>query len=74
MEGLAGPSTSTVVQDIQPAQQEEASTSQQPILQPNAAVAQQHLILRLVPKKKKKKKVRLGNFDESTNTPHLVPL
>jgi hypothetical protein len=60
MEAHNQPSTSTIVEQVQPAPQQEASTSQQAIQPPHptAATAEQHLRLRLVPQKKKKKKVR----------------
>jgi len=61
MEAQTQPSTSAIVEEVEPAPQHEASTSQQTIQPPHstATTADQHLRLRLVPKKKKKKKVRL---------------
>jgi hypothetical protein len=61
MEAHTQPTTSTIVEELQPVPQQEASTSQQAIQPPHptATTAEQHLRLRLVPKKKKKKKVRL---------------
>lgn len=60
MEAHTQNTTSTIVEELQPVPQQEASTSQQAIQPPHptATTAEQHLRLRLVPKKKKKKKVR----------------
>ena len=60
MEAHPQPTTSTIVEEVQPAPAQEASTSQQAIQPPHptATTAEQHLRLILVPKKKKKKKVR----------------
>ncbi|KAL4540171.1 hypothetical protein Ndes2437B_g01497 [Nannochloris sp. 'desiccata'] len=58
MEAHTQNTTSTIVEELQPVPQQEASTSQQAIQPPHptATTAEQHLRLRLVPKKKKKKK------------------
>jgi len=63
MEAHTQPTTSAVVEELQPAPQQEASTSEQQAIQPphsTALTADQHLRLRLVPKKKKKKKKQVS--------------